>query len=164
MASASGAMRASMRAERVCSWGIKWPHFPLANVRKNTGQLKIIRLTVCGKPWFWLLFDDSVWSRIGGGAMRGRFQDQGGLFSYLSPEARVPPRHPLAANQRAHSNGAEGTQRQLRKALFECIFGWGKQHGTMRKTKHRGVARVAGGFLLNLIAYNLIRIPKLVAT
>ena len=24
----------------------------------------------------------------------------------------------------------------------------------MRKTKHRGVARVAGGFLLNLIAYN----------
>jgi hypothetical protein len=40
----------------------------------------------------------------------------------------------------------------------------GKQHGTMRKTKHRGVACVAGGFLLNLIAYNLIRIPKLVAT
>jgi hypothetical protein len=34
----------------------------------------------------------------------------------------------------------------------------------MRKTKHRGVARVAGRFLLNLIAYNLIRIPKLVAT
>jgi hypothetical protein len=27
--------------------------------------------------------------------MRGRFQDQGGLFSYLSPEARVRPRHPL---------------------------------------------------------------------
>ena len=25
--------------------------------------------------------------------MRGRFRDQGGLFSYLSPEARVPPRH-----------------------------------------------------------------------
>ena len=27
--------------------------------------------------------------------MRGRFRDQGGLFSYLSPETRVPPRHPL---------------------------------------------------------------------
>ena len=27
--------------------------------------------------------------------MRGRFQDQAGLFSYLSPEARVPPRYPL---------------------------------------------------------------------
>ena len=39
----------------------------------------------------------------------------------------------------------------------------GKQHGTMRKTKHRGTARVAADFLLNLIAYNLIRIPKLIA-
>jgi hypothetical protein len=40
---------------------------------------------------------------------------------------------------------------------------WDKQHGTMRKTKHRGIARVAADFWLNLIAYNLIRIPKLVA-
>ena len=27
--------------------------------------------------------------------MRGGFLDQGGLFSYISPEARVPPHHPL---------------------------------------------------------------------
>jgi transposase len=27
--------------------------------------------------------------------MRGRFRDQSGLFSYISPEARVPARHPL---------------------------------------------------------------------
>ena len=27
--------------------------------------------------------------------MRGAFEDQGGLFSYISPEARVPPDHPL---------------------------------------------------------------------
>ena len=52
---------------------------------------------------------------------------------------------------------------QSRRAMIECIFGWGKQHGTMRKTKHRGIARVAANFLLNLIAYNLIRIPKLMA-
>lgn len=52
---------------------------------------------------------------------------------------------------------------QTRRKMIECIFGWGKQHGTMRKTKHRGIARVASDFLLNLIAYNLIRIPKLVA-
>jgi hypothetical protein len=49
------------------------------------------------------------------------------------------------------------------RAMTECIFGWGKQHGTMRKTKHRGLARVATDFLLNLIAYNLIRIPTLLA-
>jgi len=51
---------------------------------------------------------------------------------------------------------------QTRRAMIECIFGWGKQHGTMRKTKHRGIGRVAADFLLNLIAYNLVRIPKLV--
>jgi transposase len=51
---------------------------------------------------------------------------------------------------------------QTRRAMIECIFGWGKQHGTMRKTKHRGIRRVAADFMLNLIAYNLIRIPKLV--
>jgi hypothetical protein len=52
---------------------------------------------------------------------------------------------------------------QSRRAMTECIFGWGKLHGTMRKTKHRGIASVAADFLLNLIAYNLIRIPKLLA-
>ena len=34
-------------------------------------------------------------------------------------------------------------------------------YGTMRKTKHRGIACVAADFLLNLTAYNLIRVPKL---
>ena len=52
---------------------------------------------------------------------------------------------------------------QTCRALAECIFGWGKQHGTMRKTKLRGLANVAGNFMLNLIAYNLVRIPKLIA-
>ena len=52
---------------------------------------------------------------------------------------------------------------QTRRAMIECIFGWGKQHGTMRKTKHRGIGHVTADFLLNLIGYNLIRIPKLVA-
>ena len=51
---------------------------------------------------------------------------------------------------------------QSRRAMIECIFGWGKQHGTMRKTKHRVICRVAADFMLNLIAYNLIPIPNLV--
>ena len=33
----------------------------------------------------------------------------------------------------------------------------------MRKIKHRGPARVAADFLLNLIVYNLVRIPRLIA-
>ena len=45
--------------------------------------------------------------------------------------------------------------------MIERIFGWGKLHGTMRKTRHRGIPRVAGDILLNLIAYTLVRVPKL---
>jgi transposase len=30
-----------------------------------------------------------------GGAMRGEFEDQGGLFSYIDPESRIPAEHPL---------------------------------------------------------------------
>ena len=52
---------------------------------------------------------------------------------------------------------------QSRRAMIECIFGWGKQHGTMRKTKLRGVANVATTFMLNLIAYNLVRLPRILA-
>jgi hypothetical protein len=52
---------------------------------------------------------------------------------------------------------------QSHRAAIECIFGYGKQHGTLRKTKHRGIASVTANFLLNLIAYNLVRIPKLIA-
>jgi transposase len=52
---------------------------------------------------------------------------------------------------------------QTKRKMIECVFGWGKQHGTMRKTKLRGTQKVAGHFMLNLIGYNLIRIPKLLA-
>jgi len=52
---------------------------------------------------------------------------------------------------------------QTCRKMAECIFGWGKQHGTMRKTKHRGLPRVETDFILNLIGYNLVRIPKLIA-
>ena len=50
---------------------------------------------------------------------------------------------------------------QSRRAMIECIFGWGKQHGTLRKTKHRGIRRVAGDFLLNLIATFRRKNPRL---
>ena len=33
---------------------------------------------------------------------------------------------------------------QSRRPMIECIFGWGKQHGTMRKTKHRGIRQIVG--------------------
>jgi len=50
---------------------------------------------------------------------------------------------------------------QTCRKMIECVFGWAKQHGTLRKAKVRGIPNVAAVFMLNLIGYNLIRIPKL---
>jgi len=52
---------------------------------------------------------------------------------------------------------------QSRRAAIKCIFDWGKRHGEMCKTKHCAICGVAADFMLNLIAYSLVRIPKLVA-
>ena len=48
-------------------------------------------------------------------------------------------------------------------AMASASSAGANKHGTMRKTKHRGIAAVGGDFMLNLIAYNLVRIPKLIA-
>src|ERR1700745_312303 len=51
---------------------------------------------------------------------------------------------------------------QTCRKMAECIFGWGKKNAKMRKTKHRGIAAVSADFMLNLIVYNLVPIPKLI--
>ena len=51
---------------------------------------------------------------------------------------------------------------RIRKQIEEAI-GWMKTTGTMRKTRHRGTARVGWTFTFTAAAYNLIRIPKLLA-
>jgi transposase len=67
-----------------------------------------------------------------------------------------------AIDARTTRHDGYGMSQTCRK-MIECVFGWGKQHGTMRKAKLRGLANVASVFLLNLIGYNLVRIPKLLA-
>ena len=41
--------------------------------------------------------------------------------------------------------------------------GWIKQSAGFRKTRHRGIDRVGWMFTLNVAAYNLIRLPRLLA-
>ena len=50
---------------------------------------------------------------------------------------------------------------RIRKRIEE-VFGWIKGAG-LRKTRHRGTARVGWMFTLTAAAYNLIRLPKLLA-
>ena len=52
---------------------------------------------------------------------------------------------------------------RIRKRIEEA-FGWGKTVGTATKTMLRGTARVGFQFTLNMAAYNLARLPKLLAT
>ncbi len=51
---------------------------------------------------------------------------------------------------------------RIRKRIEE-IFGWVKVRGGQGKTKFRGRERVDASFTLALAAYNLIRLPKLLA-
>ena len=44
---------------------------------------------------------------------------------------------------------------------IEEVFGWMKTVAGMRKTRHRGTARVGWMFTLTAAAYNLVRMPKL---
>ena len=52
---------------------------------------------------------------------------------------------------------------RIRKRIEEA-FGWIKVSGGLRKTRHRGLERVGWSFAFTAASYNLIRIPKLLAT
>src|SRR5215204_5006870 len=51
---------------------------------------------------------------------------------------------------------------RVRKRIEEA-FGWIKTVGGLRKTRHRGTARVGWLFMLTAAACNLVRLPKLLA-
>ena len=51
---------------------------------------------------------------------------------------------------------------RIRKRIEE-VFGWAKTCGGLRKTRHRGLPRVGWSFTLTAAAYNLVRLPKLMA-
>ncbi|TPJ32049.1 transposase, partial [Mesorhizobium sp. B2-8-3] len=52
---------------------------------------------------------------------------------------------------------------RIRKRIEE-VFGWIKTTGSLRKTRHRGTEKVDWTFTLTVAAYNLVRLPKLMAT
>jgi len=51
---------------------------------------------------------------------------------------------------------------RIRKRIEE-VFGWTKTIGGLRKTRHKGTNRVDWVFTLTVAAYNLVRLPKLMA-
>lgn len=51
---------------------------------------------------------------------------------------------------------------RIRKRIEE-VFGWGKEVAGMRRMRLRGLQRVGWSFTLRAAAYNLVRLPKLLA-
>ena len=52
---------------------------------------------------------------------------------------------------------------QRKRKRVEEIFGWLKTVGVLRKTRHRGLARVAWMFTFGVAAYNLVRMRNIMA-
>ena len=61
--------------------------------------------------------------------MRGRSQDQGGMFSYIHPEKRIPAYHPLrkirelvreVLKELNHTGGSTRTKADRRSRLSSC--------------------------------------------
>lgn len=92
--------------------------------------------------------------------MRGSGVRSGMLFSYVDLEARVrrDRDHPL----RVIREIANAALALLNKRIEE-VFGWIKGSAGLARMKLRGRAGVDGAFTLALAAYNLIRLPKLLA-
>jgi hypothetical protein len=77
----------------------------------------------------------------------------------------------VAQNTAGRRSGIDGrttrhagyaASQRVRKRIEE-FFGWAKAAAGLRKTKFRGLARVRFAFTLAAAAYNLIRLPKLLA-
>ncbi len=65
-----------------------------------------------------------------------------------------------ALDERTTRHAGYRVSQQKRKRIEE-IFGWLKTVGLLRKTRHRGTARVAWMFVFGLAVYNLVRIRNL---
>src|SRR6201996_339917 len=67
-----------------------------------------------------------------------------------------------AIDGRTTRHAAYAVSVRVRKRIEE-VFGWIKTVAGLRKTRHRGTARVGWMFTFAAAAYNLVRIPKLLA-
>jgi transposase len=67
-----------------------------------------------------------------------------------------------AIDKRTTRHPGYAVSQRIRKRIEEG-FGWIKTTGNLAKTRHRGLQRVGWAFTLTAAAYNLVRIPKLLA-
>lgn len=104
------------------------------------------------------------WRRVTLGADKG--YDRKGLIQEMR-DHRVTPhfarRQDSIIDQRTTRHAGYALSQRKRKRVEE-IFGWLKTVGGLRKTRHRGTARVNWVFSFAMAAYNLVRMRNLVLT
>lgn len=72
-------------------------------------------------------------------------------------------RRKTRVDRRTTRHPGYAVSQRLRKRIEEG-FGWMKTTAGLAKTRHRGIERVGWMFTLTAAAYNLVRIPRLLAT
>jgi IS5 family transposase len=78
----------------------------------------------------------------------------------VTPHVAQKPRSVIGHRTSRHPGYVLSQQRRKR---IEEAFGWLKTVALLRKTRHRGVARVGWMFTFAAAAYNLVRMRKLLA-
>ena len=93
----------------------------------------------------------------------------GGLRRRSARAERHPARRPEHVRPALGDRRSDHAPSRLRRRASGCAsgsrrrFGWIKTVGGLRKTRHRGTARVGWLFTLTATACNLVRLPKLLA-
>ena len=94
--------------------------------------------------------------------------DSGDFVMELREQTVTPH---LAQNQSGRRSAIDGRttrhpgyaiSQRIRKRIEEA-FGWAKTVAGLRKMRHRGLAKVDWQFTLAMAAYDLVRLPKLLA-
>jgi IS5 family transposase len=94
--------------------------------------------------------------------------DTGDFVMELREHTVTPP---VAQNRNGRRSAIDGRttrhagyalSQRIRKRIEEA-FGWAKTVAGLRKMRHRGLPKVGWQFTLAMAAYNLIRLPKLLA-
>ena len=97
-----------------------------------------------------------------------RGYDTGDFVMELRDKAVTPH---VAQNQNGRRSAINGritrhpgyaVSQRIRKRIEE-VFGWAKTVAGLRKMRHRGLPKVDWQFTLAMAAYDLVRLPKLLA-
>ncbi|MDE2486379.1 MAG: IS5 family transposase [Alphaproteobacteria bacterium] len=85
------------------------------------------------------------------------------IDGHIRSTAQVSSPRSSAVDRRTTRHPGYAISQRCRKRIEE-VFGWAKSSAGLAKVKLRGRRRVEAVFTLSLAAYNLIRLPKLLAT